>query len=84
MIKTLRLILDRVPESINTQDGEGVTPLMSAVMKSQFDAVKALLEMGASKDIHDAQHRTAKELAVIEGHHEIVEILEDHSKTSRD
>jgi ankyrin repeat protein len=81
LIKTLRLIGALAPDTLNTQDDEGVTPLMSAVMESHSEAVNVLLEMGASQEFQDMKQRTAKEIAAIKGHGEIVAILEGRPET---
>jgi ankyrin repeat protein len=54
---------------------------MSAVMESHSEAVNVLLEMGASQEFQDMKQRTAKEIAAIKGHGEIVAILEGRPET---
>lgn len=66
--KALRKILDLAPEGIDAQDRYGSTPLMLAAAQGHVDAIKALLQRGARRDIQDEAGRTASQLAQEAGH----------------
>ena len=48
---------------INIKNSHGYTPLMLAVMKSNMEMVKVLLDAWADKNIEDNKGRTAKKIA---------------------
>lgn len=68
MSTALRKILDLAPETIDVQDSEGSTPLMLAAATGQADAINALLERGANRELRDAKGRTAAQVAQEAGH----------------
>ena len=68
MSKALRKILDLAPETIDVQDSEGSTPLMVAAATGRADAINALLERGANRELRDAKGRKATQVAQDAGH----------------
>jgi ankyrin repeat protein len=66
--KALSKILDLAPEGIDAQDEDGSTPLMLAAAQGHVDAIKALLQRGARRDIQDETGRTASQIAQEAGH----------------
>jgi len=67
MTSTLREILDRAPELIDSQDNEGSTPLMLAAGSNRLDVISVLLERQADLRIRDLQGRAASDIAVAAG-----------------
>jgi ankyrin repeat protein len=61
---------------MNAQGDRGFTPLHSAVLDNQLDAVKFLLEMGVDRQLTNDDGNTALDLAKIMGHDDIVKLLE--------
>lgn len=70
----VRLLL-RHSAQVNVQDKSGITPLMNAAWFGCALCVPDLLKAGADVGLKDTQGRTAKDLAVSKGRHEIVKIL---------
>lgn len=75
MTKSLQIISERMPQIIDAQDNEGLTPLMCAVSHNRIDAVKALLHLGADRQIRDSKQRTAKDVAVVGNYPELVKLF---------
>ncbi|TBU34632.1 ankyrin repeat-containing domain protein [Dichomitus squalens] len=75
-VQSLVAYLEAHPEAVvDAPDENGYTPLHLAADRGHLAVVKALLERGAHKDIKDEDDLTAKELAEIAGHTEIVDLL---------
>ncbi|KAI0778463.1 ankyrin [Trametes elegans] len=62
---------------VNALDENGYTPLHLAADRGHANVVQALLNRGADRNIKDEDELTAKELAEIAGHDEIVNLLSD-------
>ncbi|KAI4599426.1 hypothetical protein KJ359_001868 [Pestalotiopsis sp. 9143b] len=57
-VEMARILIDH-GEDINIADGQGLTPLMIAVLKKRQDVVSFLIERGADVNIQDKSKRTA-------------------------
>ncbi len=75
MTMALSKILDMAPEVTNAQDQEGATPLMLAAAGGHVDAINALLERGANREIRDVKGRSATQIAQDAGHQQAVTAL---------
>lgn len=64
--------------NVNTQDGNGWTPLMFAVSSAHTELVKVLLQAGADVDIKNVAGDTVLEFPALKGHKEIRDLLERH------
>ena len=83
-IDVLQLLLDHGAD-VNTRDNEGSTPLHNSSYrrgnygddtgKGSVDNTRLLLEHGASMDAENNKGETPFQVALEEGHHEIVEFL---------
>eukprot|EP00418_Pyrodinium_bahamense_P087699 CAMPEP_0179075094 /NCGR_PEP_ID=MMETSP0796-20121207/33418_1 /TAXON_ID=73915 /ORGANISM="Pyrodinium bahamense, Strain pbaha01" /LENGTH=356 /DNA_ID=CAMNT_0020772325 /DNA_START=36 /DNA_END=1106 /DNA_ORIENTATION=+ len=72
-VEMLGLLLSRPDIELNTQDGQGATPLHKAAIAGRADIVRSLVADGrceASRAIRDADGRTPLECAVFEGQKE--------------
>ncbi|XP_063712426.1 transient receptor potential cation channel subfamily A member 1-like isoform X2 [Symsagittifera roscoffensis] len=63
----------------SAQDFQGMTPLHSAAMFNQIDAVKILVENGCPLNMQDSQGNSALMQAIIRGSEEVVEYLKEVS-----
>ncbi|WP_300758779.1 ankyrin repeat domain-containing protein [uncultured Brachyspira sp.] len=63
---------------INYTTDYGMTALMMAASFNQFEAAKVLLENNADTSVTDEYGRTALDLAKLEEHNDIVELLEQY------
>ncbi|XP_075248814.1 transient receptor potential cation channel subfamily A member 1-like isoform X2 [Convolutriloba macropyga] len=63
----------------NSQDFQGLTPLHSAAMFNQIEAVKVLVENGSPVNTQDTQGNSPLMLAIIRGSEEVVQYLKDVS-----
>ena len=68
---------------INTQDNNGNTPLMHAVINWQYDAIKFLVENGADLNMRDKHGFTVLEKARFRGLASIVTYLEQQKTIKR-
>jgi ankyrin repeat protein len=59
----------------NTQNEEGITPLMNAAWFGCRDSVRELLRRGADPLTRDKKGRAAKDLAAEREHREVEELL---------
>ena len=80
-INILQLLLDRGVD-VNTRDNEGSTPLHHSSFRRpgssgrwSVERTRMLLEHGASIDAENNKGETAFQVALEEGHHEMVEFL---------
>lgn len=60
---------------INSQDQQGLTPLMVAAARGHFNIVKLLLEAGANPHITDYKGYAAEHHAVYYGHMEVGHLI---------
>ncbi|GIK06713.1 ankyrin-2 [Aspergillus viridinutans] len=74
-VKGLRLALDKVV-SIDDEDSEGYTALFEAVAHGHVEAVRVLLDRGASVIIDN--EGSAIPMAAAHGHRRVLEMLLDH------
>ncbi|KAF7178977.1 hypothetical protein CNMCM7691_007852 [Aspergillus felis] len=74
-VKGLRLALDKIV-SIDGEDSEGYTALFNAVAHGHVEAVRVLLDRGASVVIDN--EGSAIPIAAAHGHRRVLEILLDH------
>lgn len=75
--KTVELLLGLGAE-VDVQDTlEGFTPLMTAAAEGQAEVVRLLLAAGADRGIKDVDGDTALSFARLNGHTNVVELLED-------
>ncbi|TFY64411.1 hypothetical protein EVJ58_g2638 [Rhodofomes roseus] len=73
----LRAFLDANPGvDVNAKDENGYTPLHLACDRGRAEVVRLLLERGANPSIKDDDDLTAKELAEVSGHDEIIELID--------
>ncbi len=63
---------------VNTQDGNGWTPLMFAVSSAHTELVKMLLQAGADVNIRNAAGDTVLEFPALNGHKDVRDLLERH------
>ena len=61
---------------INRQDPDGETPLMIAAATGQIPMIQLLLSHGAKKDVRAKNGKSAKDLALFNGHIDAAELLE--------
>ena len=61
--KKIRLLVS-LGANVNWQDGGGETPLMTAALVANLEAVKTLLALGADKNLRDKGGRTAADQAI--------------------
>jgi ankyrin repeat protein len=72
-------------DDVNCQDGDGMTPLMKAVLRGHEDMTAALLlRLGADPSLHDRNGRTAFSLAATFGHDALVTLLLRHARDKID
>lgn len=57
------------------EEGDGMTPLMAAVMKGHVDVIKVLLKAGADPELPDEEGNRALHVAAAKGYGEIVHRL---------
>ena len=62
---------------LNSQNGQGSTPLATAAQYGREDACRALLAAGADVDLADGRGRTALDVAKERGREAIVALLSD-------
>ena len=59
--------------NVNARNLAGQTALMTAVLFNQMEIIDLLVEAGADPSISDAQGNTVVKLAMMNGHHHLVE-----------
>jgi len=62
--------------SPNTQDKKGRTPLIIAVQRKDFNAVRAVLLNNPDKDIKDNEGLTALDYALKSGRNYLIDLIE--------
>ena len=62
-------------ETINMEDDENMTALMIASLRDDNKMVKVLLEKGANVNVENKMHKTALDLAAVNGHTNVLENL---------
>lgn len=67
--------------NINDKDIEGRTALMYAAWNGRYEFTKMLLECGAEIGINDNYGYSAIELAELESHEHIIELLSDYQNS---
>ncbi|KAK7451689.1 hypothetical protein VKT23_012367 [Stygiomarasmius scandens] len=74
--------IDEIPDNDLTHDSEREKGLGNALhigaREGREDVVRCLLRRGANKAIMDSLHRTATDLAKMNGHNAVVELLQGH------
>lgn len=76
-LKTLQTILEQSPNLVNDQDSNKMTPLMIAAREGKTEAVRALLDSGASVSAEFVKGGTALYIACMNDRPEIVGLLLD-------
>ena len=76
--EVLRLVSEK-SDMINGQDNEGNTPLHRACSSGQSDIVETLMLAGADETITNDAGKTPAQVAVREGHSELLELLDRDS-----
>jgi len=76
-VETIRMLLEHGAD-IEGTNGDGETPLFTAVVFGQTKAVECLLEMDADERAKNYDGKTPKEIARKKGHKDIVRILKDY------
>lgn len=71
----LRVLLKEDADAINAQDSYGWSLLHHAVLKKQEKLAELLVEAGIRLDLKNINGRTAKNVAQMEGHHQLVALL---------
>ena len=74
--RTVKVLLDAGAEINAVDNGEHFTALMMAAAEGNLEVVKLLLEEGADKSMVDTDGESAAHFARLNGHTEIVELLE--------
>ena len=64
---------------MNARDKDGSTSLHLASLGRVLETVRLLIEHGANVDADDNLGRTALQITLKEGHHDIADKLSDHS-----
>ncbi|KAI1171350.1 hypothetical protein F4777DRAFT_565724 [Nemania sp. FL0916] len=67
----------------DVKDGDGKTPLHVAIKRDDQETVSTLLDGGADPDVEDLAGQTPRQLAAEEGKRDMIEILEQESRTRR-
>ena len=68
-------LVDAKPDTVNTADEDGNTPLHLAAYASNKAIVEALLAKGADKELKTGEGATAKDEAEKQGHGEVAALL---------
>lgn len=58
------------------------TALMIAAENGDAKMVRLLIEAKADQDLRDARHRTAEEIALTRGHHEVMKVFRNYRRSS--
>jgi len=81
-------LLQTIPESINTVDGEGNTPLHYCALAGSYDCAALLLKAGADAKLKNVQKRTAYDISQSRGtdlscthNAELADILKDSTES---
>jgi len=74
-VGALQDLLERRPQDIDAKTNTGITPLMMAATEGRAEAVSLLLEFGADRTLRNDEGLTAKDIAIKNGHSELIPIL---------
>jgi ankyrin repeat protein len=66
---------------VNRTKGDGSTPLHEAAMHGGLKVARLLVEHGANLDVEDKEGRTAVQVVMAKGYHDIVNLLSDRSSS---
>lgn len=74
-VERVKQLLDQYPRRINDKDSRGFTPLHEAARRGHADVVQVLMAAGAEPILENKDNMTAFDVAIQEGHLEIVAIF---------
>jgi len=82
-VETLLILVQRDANK-DAQDSQDETPLFLAAREGSGEAVRALLDAGANRDLPDHMDRLPRDVAVERLHHDIAQLLaEDRNAVTR-
>jgi ankyrin repeat protein len=76
-LEVLRILIEAGAD-LDIRNQQGQSALMRATITGQGDAAVLLLEAGADSRLVDSDHKTARDLAKLSDHPEILELLEQY------
>ena len=71
----LQALLDRRPRDVDAKTNIGITPLMMAATEGHAEPVRLLLQFGADRTLEDDDGLNAKDVAIKNGHGDLVPLL---------
>lgn len=75
MLKSIEVTMSDKKKNLSDLDSDEFTPLMTAVLQSDFSKIKSLIAQGMNPDIESPSGDTALSLAVEDSQLEIVKLI---------
>jgi len=82
-VEALRTLVERGDANKDALDAYDQTPLFLAAREGSREAVRALLDTGANRDLPDHMDRLPRDMALERLHHDIARMLDNVSTTRR-